>query len=196
MLNNLDKNEIIKKLFTKKNKDYSYAIAFFLVFSFFLLFVIRPNILSVFQANLKIENLKKTNAIYEYQIQNVINAQTVLVDVRDDLQLLDEAATNKPQVNQMIGDITKTIEKNNLTITKLSLVDVNLKDVSRNDLFKPLTFNLGLTGNFEDYFKLMKDFYDQRRIKLLKNVTINKEEKSSSDSGKLRIELQLEGYYL
>jgi len=196
MLNSFDKNAVIKRLFTKKNKDYSYAIAFFLIFSFFTLFVIRPNILSVFQANLKIENLKKTNAVYEYQIQNIINAQTVLVDARDDLKLLDEAATSKPQVNQVIGDITKTTEKNNLVINKLSLVDVNLKDISRSDQFKPLTFDLGLTGNFEDYFKLMKDFYDQRRIKLLKNIVINKAEAESTNSGELQIELEVEGYYL
>ena len=167
-----------------------------MVFSFFVLFVIRPNVLSVFQANLKIENLKKTNAIYEYQIQNVINAQTVLVDSRDDLQLLDEAVTNKPQVNQLIGDITTTVEKNNLIINKLSLIEVNLKDVSRSEQFKPLIFDLGLIGGFEDYFKLMKDFYGQRRIKLLKNVVINKADAVSSSSGELQIELQLEGYYL
>lgn len=196
MFNNFDKNTIIAKLFTKKGKDYSYAIAFFLVFSFFLLFVIRPNVLSVFQANLKIENLKKTNAIYEYQIQNVINTQTVLVDARNDLQLLDEAVTSKPQVSQIIGDITKTVERNNLVISKLSLVDVNLKDVSRSDQFKPLTFDLGLTGNFDDYFKLMKDFYNQRRTKLLKNIIVSRTQEESSPSGTLQIELQLEGYYL
>lgn len=196
MPSNVNRNTIIAKLFTKKGKDYSYTIAFFLVFSFFVFFVIRPNVLSVFQANLKIENLKKTNAIYEYQIQNVINAQTVLVDARDDLQLLDEAATNKPQVNQIIGDITKTVEKNNLVINKLSLIDVNLKDVSRSNQFKPLTFNLGLTGSFEDYFNLMKDFYNQRRIKLFKDVVISKDEETGTSSGELQIELELEGYYL
>lgn len=196
MSSKFDKKAIIGKIFSKKGQDYSYAIAFFLIFSFFVFFVIRPNILSVFEANLKIQNLKKTNTLYEYQIQNIINAQTVLVDARDDLSLLDEALTNKPQVNQLIADITKTIEKNNLVIDKLSLVDVNLKDVTASDQLKSLIFNLGLTGNFEGYTKLMTDIYSQRRVKLLKDVSISQTEEVGSSSGNLRIELQLEGYYL
>jgi len=192
----MDKNIIIQKLVSKKGQDYTYTIAFFIIFSFFVIFVIRPNILSVFQANLKIENLKKTNAIYEYQIQNVINAQTVLVDSRDDLQLLEEAITNKPQVNQLISDITKTTESNRVGVNKLSLVDVNLKDVSRSDQLKIITFNLGLSGSFDYFNSLLKELYNQRRLKILKNISINRIQEVSSSSGILRIDLQLEGYYL
>ena len=196
MLDNLDKKQLLSKLFTEKNKDYSYTIIFFLIFSFFAFFIIRPNILSIFQANLQIENLKKTNAIYEYQIQNVIDVQSILVNVRDDLPLLDEAVTSKPQINQLINDITKAIEKNHLEISKLSLANVNLKDISKTEQFKPLVFDLGLTGSFDNYLNLMKDIYNDRRIKLMKDIVISKEDKSGTNSGTLQIELQLEGYYL
>ncbi len=196
MLDNFDKKQLLSKLFTEKNKDYSYTIIFFLIFSFFVFFIIRPNILSIFQANLQIENLKKTNAIYEYQIQNVIDVQSILVNVRDDLPLLDEAVTSKPQINQLINDITKAIEKNHLEISKLSLANVNLKDISKTEQFKPLVFDLGLTGSFENYLNLMKDIYNDRRIKLMKDIVISKEDKSGTNSGTLQIELQLEGYYL
>jgi Tfp pilus assembly protein PilO len=196
MLDNLDKKQLLSKLFTEKNKDYSYTIIFFLIFSFFVFFIIRPNVLSIFQANLQIENLKKTNAIYEYQIQNVIDVQSILVNVRDDLPLLDEAVTSKPQINQLINDITKAIEKNHLEISKLSLANVNLKDISKTEQFKPLVFDLGLTGSFDNYLNLMKDIYNDRRIKLMKDIVISKEDKSGTNSGTLQIELQLEGYYL
>ncbi len=196
MSSNFDKKAILDKIFSKKGKDYSYAVGFFLIFSFFVFFVIRPNILSVFESNLKIQNLKKTNSLYEYQIQNIINAQTVLVDARDDLFLLDEALSSKPQVNQLIGDITKTAEKNNLTIGKMSLVDVNLKDITASDQLKTLTFNMELVGDFDNFLNLMKDIYNQRRVKILKNIAISQSEEVGTASGELKIELQLESYYL
>jgi hypothetical protein len=42
----------------------------------------------------------------------------------------------------------------------------------------------------------MKDIYNDRRIKLMKDIVISKEDKSGTNSGTLQIELQLEGYYL
>lgn len=186
----------LKGLFTEKGKDYTYAIIFFLIFSFFTFFVIRPNILTVFEANLKIENLKKNNASYEAQIQNIINAQSVLVDARDQLVFLDEAITKKPEVNELIRGVTNILDKNKLTIDKINLVDVNIKDVSRTNELKTIVFDFGLTGQFEDISKLIKDLYDQRRLNLLRNIDIERRTEAASVSGELKINFQLEGYYL
>jgi len=192
----MDKKTILNKLLSKKGKDYTYTIAFFVIFSFFTFFVIRPNILAVFQANLKIENLKKTNTLYETQIQNVINAQTVLVEARDDLDLLDQAITAKPQVNELIQDINNVVDKDNLTISKMNLVDVNLKDVSRTKELKPVVVNISTNGVFDEYLSSIKDIYNQRRIKILKDINLSKSTEFSSDSGQLKMSFQIEGYYL
>jgi len=192
----MDKKNKLKAVFTKKTKDYSYAAVFFIIFSFLTFFIIRPNILSVFEANLKIENLKKTNAFYEAEINNVINAQSVLIESRNDLGLLDEAITKKPQINELIRDVNGTVDKNRLSVNKMSLVDFNLKDVSQNDILKTIVFDLGIEGGFDNYLGFIKDLYDQRRLKLLKNINITTETPSGSGSATLIINCQLEGYYL
>ena len=192
----MNRKQILDKLLSKKGKDYSYTIAFFLIFSFFTFFVIRPNILAVFQANLKIESLKKTNALYESQIQNVIDAQSQLVETRDDLWLLDEAITQKPEVNGLIRDISDTAGQDNLEINKTNLVDVYLKDVTRTEELKTITFKVGGSGEFEDYFNLTKKLYNQRRLKLLKNIDIGRAIVEATPSSELTISFDLEGYYL
>ncbi len=67
----MEKTALVKKLLSKKTKDYTYAIAFFLIFSFFLIAVIRPNILSVFSAGERINELEKQNRFYDLQISNI-----------------------------------------------------------------------------------------------------------------------------
>lgn len=187
----------LDKLFTKKGKDYTYTVIFFLIFSFLTFFVIRPNILAVFQAHLRIESLKKTNVFYETQIQNVVNTQSVLIEERNNIGLLNQAITKKPEVNELIRDITNTSNQDNLVVSKMNLTDVNLKDVSRNDQLKAIVFDLSLGGQFENYLKLIKDLYGQRRLKILKNIEIdNRTAETGSSSGTLIINYQLEGYYL
>lgn len=192
----MNKKLVLDRLLTKKGKDYTYTIAFFLIFSFFTFFVIRPNLLEIFKANLKIHNLKKLNAFYENQIQNVINAQSILVETRDDLGLVDEAITKKPQVNELIRDINNTVNKDGLILNKTNLVDLYLKDVSRTEELKTITLKVGINGKFEDYLKMLKDIYDQRRLKLLKEIDISKDVVGATPGGELKIDFQLEGYYL
>lgn len=192
----MDKKLILARFFTKKGKDYTYTIAFFLIFSFFTFFVIRPNLLEIYKANLKIQNLKKLNAYYENQIKNVINAQSILVEVRDDLGLIDEAITKKPQVNELIRDINNTVNQDGLILSKTNLVDLYLKDVSRTEELKTIILKVGINGGFDNYLKMLKNLYKQRRLKLLRAIDINKNTAGSTASGELKIDFQLEGYYL
>lgn len=193
----MDKKLDFSQFFKKKKRDYTYTIAFFLIFSFFSYFIIRPNLLSVFEANLKIQDLKKTNAFYETQIENIITAQSVLIETRNDLEILDKAVTKQPQINELLRDITETALKRNLDLDKLDLTDVNLKDIGRSDHLKTVIISTGALGGFNDYFESIKDWYNQIRLKLLKNIEITREEdKGATPSGKLKISFEIESYYL
>ncbi len=193
----MDKKLDFNKFFTRKKKDYTYAIAFFLIFSFFSYFIIRPNLLSVFEANLRIQDLKKTNAFYETQIENIITAQSILIEARNDLEILDRAVTKKPQINELLHDITETALKKNLELDKLDLTNVNLKDIGYSDHLKTVIISTEALGGFNDYFESIKDWYNQIRLKLLKNIEITKrEDKEATPSGKLKISFEIESYYL
>lgn len=192
----MEKKLSFKKIFTKKTIDYTYTILFLIIFSFFIFFVIRPNLLSIFQANKKIDDLVRDDTFLEKQIQNLVSIQSSLEVNRDNLSVLGEAISKMPQVNKLLEDLNSSIKDNNLVIDKLTIVDINLKKSQKEDTLKSVVFNVILKGSFDDFVKLTKDLYSQRRIKMVQSAVIGRDTKESSTSGLLNIEMNIEGYYL
>lgn len=192
----MDKTEILEKIFTKKNKDYTYIILFFLIFSFFVFFAIRPNLLSVFSANSEIKKLRGTNQIYEDQIMKIIDIQSLLEATRKDLPLINETLPYHPQVNKIISDLEKLLNKNKMETLKMNILNIELKDAKKdNNLLKKIGVEMELKGSFNDMRTLIKDIENQRRLKLIKEINIKNSEESSG-AAQLNIQLEIESYYL
>jgi len=192
----MDKNYFLKKILNPKMKDYSYAVAFFLIFSFFTFFVIRPNLLSIFKSMNKIDELKTTNAFYDIQVKKIIDLQTNLEGVREDLHYLDEAMPVYPQVNKVFGDIKNLAEKNSLLIEKINFDNINLKDNQTAKAAKNFKLELKATGGFENTRLFLKDLNDQLRLKTISEMNILKDNAVSSESSQLKIEVIVNSYYL
>lgn len=71
---------------------------------------------------------------------------------------------------------------------------VNLVETD-NNIFRSMVVNVELGSTFDDYIKFEKDLIQQRRLKKIKMVTINREEVGSG-SATLNIKAEIEGYYL
>lgn len=192
----MEKTSIIKKLFSKKTRDYTYAIAFFFIFSFFIFYVIRPNLVSVFEAQTKIEQLKNVNALYEEQIDKVIEVQSVLESNRDDLTFLTQSIAVKPEVNKILSDVDVSSEGSKLASQRTDVSDINLKDTGASEKLKSVKVNMNLIGKFDDTLNFIKKVYTQRRLKLIPDLQLGLNEKEGSRSGSLNILLNIEGFYL
>lgn len=186
----------IKRLFSKKARDYSYAIAFFFTFSFFLVFVIRPNILNVFHTFVEIEELKKIERVYDNQIGTILTIQSDLERYRSDLVYVDEALSSTPLVNKVLSDVNDAAVKNSLSVIKLDINDIDLKSRDARQL-TPISVGLDGTGTFENMYGFLKETYNQRRLKLAKDIKISRDSaEEATDSSELIIQMQVEGYYL
>lgn len=192
----MDKEKLLKPFKSKKAKDYTYLIGFFLTFSFFLFVVIRPNILSVIQKQAKIDELKRVNDFYEKQINKVIELQTVFETSRNDIGLLKEAVSVGAQVNKILSDTNTVAQENDLVIGSINIADLNLKDTGDGKKVKSIELTMQLTGDFPSMRKFIQTVYNQRRLKMIKSLTISRGEKTASDSGLLNMDLELEGFYL
>lgn len=192
----MDRSTFIKKIFSKKTQDYTYAIGFFLIFSFFVLVIIRPNLLSVFVANAKIDQLTRDNRVLDGQIENIIKTQESIEKFRDSLYLLHEAIPTSAQVNKILSDLNLTFEKNNLNVDKIDIGEVNLKDIRKTQKINSVLAQAQISGNYEDFSRLVAELYNQGRLKLVKKASIIKNEKVASGEAPLKIKLDIEGYYL
>lgn len=192
----MNKNTILDKLLSSKAKDYTYTIAFFFTFSFFLIFVIRPNILAIVNSNKKIDELEQTDRYYEQQIDKVISIQSTFEENRNNFSLLDEAISRQPQVNKILSDLNLLVVKSNLQVDRVNIADVNLKDTSAGQRVKSITINIAISGDFESMMQFVKGVHDQRRLKFVRKLDVTKAQSESTESGKLQMTSEIEGYYL
>ena len=186
----------IKEFILRKSKDYSYTIAFFFTFSFFVLFIIRPNIVAIVSAFSQITNLQSINRVYDSQINKVIEIQSNIETHRDDLSLLNEAMSKTPQVNQIIRDLSEAAQETNTTVNRINIIEVNLKDVNMDQKTKPIHVDLKLNGQYPDLVNFIRAAYSQRRIKNINKLSFIRPELESTDSASLELTVEMEGYYL
>lgn len=192
----MDTSSLVKKIVNKRTRDYGYLIAFFFLFSFFVFFVIRPNVLSVFSANVKIDELTKIDRLYGDQIVKVIDLQTSFENHRNDFYLLSDAISQKPQVNKILSDINNLTDKDKVSIDQININDINLKDVKSSDKLKAVIISFETKGEFESVAAFIDDMAKQRRLKIIKMLTMTTDKTEASKSGLLKMKFDIEGYYL
>lgn len=188
---------ITKKIFTKKTSDYTFTIMFFVIFSLFIAFAIKPSLSTA--ASLKKEELDLTSVdnLYEGYIMNIANVQSQMEEHRNELPFLKQAISDHPQVNKLIDDIKTIGDKNSFSITKANIDDVNLLNTNSKTLQK-LTITVEGTSTFDNLMKYIQDMFNQRRLKTIQRITIqnNKGDATATVSGQLKVTLQVEAYYL
>lgn len=187
---------MIKQFTSKKAKDYTYAVIFFLIFSFFIFFVIRPNLVNVFSLQEELGKLRIMDAGYENVIKKIINIQTFLETNRSDLYLLDQAVSSTPQINKLVQDIETAASASGIIVTQINISKIDLKDKAVRTSKNVLTVNIATHTGFKEARVFVDSLISGRRLKTLKSITLDRNEKGSSSSAELDIKIDLEGYYL
>lgn len=188
------RSNIVKNIFSKKTVDYTFAILFFLIFSIFIIFAIKPSLMIVFSLKKEEFDLRKINTLYENKILNITEIQSKIEENRDYLPLLNQAVPSSSQVNKMISDIKSAAEGSSFFITEANVSDINLIS---NNKGKLQTFKISIEGmsSFEDTLKLISNLFNQRRLKTIKKLTISSDLESTASS-RLKVVLDVEGFYL
>ena len=180
------------KIFNKKAQDYSFSILFFLIFSIFIVFAIRPSLTTAFSLTKEGSDLKTLDSQYELQIGNIINLQSTMEENRDNLYLIDESISDSPQVNKIIEDIKKAGDSNSIIISNLSIGEVNLTELDNKSL-QTLKISLEGFGNYENLMAFIKTLFNKRRLETIEKMQIIKEEDAGSEE--LKIKMDIQGYY-
>jgi Tfp pilus assembly protein PilO len=190
------KNRLLQAFLNKRAKDYSFMIVFFIIFTFFVLFVIRPNVKTVFVLQQELDNLKKLDSDYEKAIFNIVAIQSTLERNRDTFPVLTQAMPSNPQVNKVIDDIKKIASDSSMEMKRIDISEINLKGSDNKDKIKPYIVQIEATSNFVSVSRFLEGLMGQRRLKTIRQLSIVKEIKDSTASSALRIKLEIEGYYL
>jgi len=193
---NINLKKIIRTLGDKKVRDYIYISIFFILFSIFIFFAIKPALTTAFSLKKEEEELKEKNLIYQKAISDANNNLYVLEDVRDKLYLIDESISNSPQINKVVNDIENASLDSSLFLKNIFVSEkIDYIDLKKTD-FKEVRVNLESQGNFTDVLNMVKVVNAQRRLKLIDNIEFFNEIEISTNSGSLDIKSEIIGFYL
>ncbi|OGK38327.1 hypothetical protein A3F03_02035 [Candidatus Roizmanbacteria bacterium RIFCSPHIGHO2_12_FULL_41_11] len=185
---------ILQKLTEKKVKDYTFTILFFLIFSFFLIGVIRPNLLTAFELQSELVSLKKINIDYEKIILQIVDHQTILENNRDKLPLLGQAVPAPPLMYELTQNIQNAAQENAVNLSKLEIKDVSLKSKQAKAGLKSYYVAIETQDTLPNIEAFFNSLMNQRRLKTLHNLSYTLES-SASESAIMKIDLQVKGYY-
>lgn len=197
----MDTTSLVKQLETtlksKKTQNYSYVIIFLLIFSIFIVAAIKPALTTAFSLQREEAELTKLDAKYEEAIISIVNTQSLIEEVRDDLPLYDEALPDRPNVNTLLNDIQTAAAENEITPTSINVGEVNLKQVGGIKV-KTLKITMEASSSFDKLRGFTDSLITQRRLKAIDQFKIEKNDKikGSTESGELKLSLEVEGLYL
>jgi Tfp pilus assembly protein PilO len=208
------KQEFTQALKSKNVQDYSYAIMFFLVASFFAFAVIRPVLGIAVSIRREGEDLKRVNETYEKNITRVLELQSEIENVRSKRYLLDEALPAQPQIQDVIEDIQQAGSDAQVEILSVEIDPLTLKSAPGAKVKKPavkktnqksttqaqtIGASIDVATSFDGVNALLQAIVNQRRVKRINavRVTLVKGKKTDEPSVvKLNVTIELEGYYL
>ncbi len=193
---NINLKKIIRTLGDKKVRDYIYISIFFILFSIFIFFAIKPALTTAFSLKKEEEELKEKNLTYQKAISDANNNLYVLEDVRDKLYLIDESISNSPQINKVVNDIENASLDSSLFLKNIFVSEkIDYIDLKKTD-FKEIRVNFESQGSFTDVLNMVKVLNAQRRLKLIDNIEFFNEIETSTNSGSLDIKSEIIGFYL
>ena len=192
----MNKSVIKRKLFVKKATDYTYTVLFFISFAFFTFFVIRPNILTILSLQEEAGKLHILDTGYENVIKKIVDIQYFLQENGQDLYLLDEALPTLPQINKLVVDTQNSASGSGMILSTMSINKVDLRNNEAKLTRKTISITLDGNADFINSKAFITQIMNDRRLKMIQSIGFTQDEKKGSQSGSLKLQLEVEGYYL
>src|SRR3989339_478974 len=123
----MNKEKFLALLKDKKVQNYSYNIFFFIVFTFFIIFAIRPNLITAFNLQKELQDLRLKNKQSEEVILQIVNYQSLMEEYRDSLYVLDDAVPSSPKLAQFVEEISQTATDSGLVVQSLTVESIAFK---------------------------------------------------------------------
>lgn len=187
-------------------KDYSYAIIFLVVSSFFIIFVIRPVLTIAIRLRNEAQELQQVNDVYEENITRVLSLQSELESVRSRRTLLKEALPEQAMVKALIDDVQAAANEQGIDLEKILIGGVSLKESAEEGAPDPVLEGLStrtvgiqvtIAGSYDQTQGFMDSLLNQRRIKSIDSFSVkNIEYLTESTVTGLQLDIQIESYYL
>ena len=158
----IDKTTLINRLTqSKETKDYTYAILFLLISSFFAFAVIRPVITIAVSLDREAKDLRVTNDVFEKNITSIVSLQNQMQEIRPQTFLVDLALPPNPQLQALIADIRTVALNEGIKVVNIEMKELQNEKTAKQKssrsriiptFHKPIVMNIALKADFYSPF--------------------------------------------
>lgn len=206
----MNRSDLIKAVKNQKVQNYSFLVFFFLLFSVFAFFAIRPNLITAFSLQAELEELRLQNTQYENTIGDIVNYQTLLEETRDDFALLDQAVPESPELYPMVDQLRRAASASGVTISNITISQIQFKgegqtaaeesqQTGASDLgLRPrqeLLVEFTVNADFNEATQFLASLFNQRRLKTINELRMSTNEQNPALQSTYDVSFQLTGYY-
>lgn len=196
----MDKQDLIKKIQDPAVVDYTYGIGFFIIFIFFVVVIIGPNITTVLELRQQYADLKAVNSQYTATIATINQLQSLISSRREDFPLLADSLPDQVKISQVISDLD-SLQLDGANAQEVSYPGFAVgteskkvdKKVPANDL-KSFPLQLNISGTQADISNVVDQLMTQKRLKTISQYTLAPAP-GSSESAILDAQIQIQVYY-
>lgn len=194
----MKKDKVKKILGQKRIRDYTYAILFLLISSFFAIFVIRPVLSVAFALQREAKDLEQINETFEKNIQSVVKLQSELESVRADKHVVEEALPDSPQLRSVIEDLRRVETETGVVYISINVNDITLKSSQSQPEpgLQTLQVELVMQSDFGQAIRLIDNLTNQRRLKSISKLNIVRDTRIGESAQVLKLTMSIDGYYL
>ena len=192
----MDRKKILDQFKDQKIQNYSYNIFFFLIFAFFVGFAIRPNLMTAFNLQKELQDLKLKSQEYEAEIQQIVDYQTKVEQYRDQFYLLDEAVPKTPAIAKVLEDIRQSATDSGVILTSIAVEEVSIKTEEKQNSLKSFGVNIIVESEIAMLQNFLNTLLNQRRIKIIDDISVTKVQLEEGTSNRFAITMMVKGVYL
>lgn len=178
----------IKKI--QKKKDYTVISIMIFVVAFFTIFAIRPSINLIVTLLKEKAEYESVNQRLETKIQEIIQAQTNYMYALNKKETIDQAIPDSHRLDQINKTISQQLELSTFNIQKLAIYP-RIKNT-----LVPINIDISFKSEYDQLTSFLKALYKNPRIFRIRSLNIALQDQQGSESAKLRVNTNLETYYL
>jgi Tfp pilus assembly protein PilO len=146
--------------------------ATFILISFFLIFAIRPTVLTISSLWGDIQSKQILKTQLKTKIDHIVEAQDVFSQVQEKYEIINDSLPDRPQYSQTAQQIVQTGNNSGLNINSF---DYNVQAVDKNPIapyVKDYQVSLTLNGSFSSAIQMVSNLLQNRRLTNISSISI------------------------
>jgi Tfp pilus assembly protein PilO len=182
----------------KKVRVYTGAVFSIFMIAFFLLFAIKPAVVTIAGLVKKINDQKLVIGKLEKKVQTLTQARKNYLAIQTDLNLVEQALPTKPEISYFLKELETLTRQAGITLNAAQFRQIDLKEKKTitQKTPKEIGFNLTTSADYQKLKNFLQILGSLRRTVLINAFGFTASKKEEDEAKPLDLVVQANVYYL